>query len=174
MAKIENEAAYQAALRRVEQLEKLVDDDNPMMDDNAMELDMLIDMIEEYEDIHYPIGQKKAIRKKLIEKLKEKHCFWSYDVDSITDVPDGMLVELVMIYLDLADIDLLFQLFPKKEVKRMWLENVVAQGERYHVLNRAFAWYYFGIKCPDRYVKAMETRLLKKRLNLGAHGKNRV
>ena len=70
------------------------------------------------------------IRKELISKLKEKHCFWSYDVDSITDVP-----------------------------------NVVAQGERYHVLNRAFAWYYFGIKRPDRYVKAMETRQFKKRIN---------
>ena len=105
------------------------------------------------------------IRKELISKLKEKHCFWSYDVDSITDVPDGMLVELVMIYLDLDEINLLFQLFPKKEVKRMWLENVVAQGERYHVLNRAFAWYYFGIKRTDRYVKAMETRQFKKRIN---------
>ena len=58
MTKIKNEAAYQAALRRVEQLEELVNDDNSVMDDNAMELDMLVDMIEEYEDIHYPIGKK--------------------------------------------------------------------------------------------------------------------
>lgn len=56
---IKSEAAYQAALRRVEQLEELVDDDNPVMDDNAMELDMLIDMIEEYEDVHYPIGKPR-------------------------------------------------------------------------------------------------------------------
>lgn len=105
------------------------------------------------------------IRKELISKLKEKHCFWSYDVDSITDVPDDMLVELVMIYLDLDDINLLFQLFSKKEVKRMWLENVVIQGERYYAINRAFAWYYFGIKRPGRYVKAMATKLLNKRIN---------
>ena len=57
MAKIKNEAAYQAALRRVEQLEELVNDDNPVMDDNAMELDVLVDLIEEYEDAHYPIGK---------------------------------------------------------------------------------------------------------------------
>jgi len=57
MAKIKNEAEYLAALKRVEQLEELVDDDDPMMDDNAMELDVLVDLIEEYEDVHYPIGK---------------------------------------------------------------------------------------------------------------------
>jgi HTH-type transcriptional regulator/antitoxin HigA len=61
MAQIKNEAAYQAALRRVEQLEELVDDENAVMDDNAMELDMLVDMIEEYEDIHYPIGKPSLV-----------------------------------------------------------------------------------------------------------------
>lgn len=56
---IKSEAAYQAALRRVEQLEELVDDDNPVMDDNAMELEVLVDLIEEYEDAHYPIGKPR-------------------------------------------------------------------------------------------------------------------
>jgi HTH-type transcriptional regulator/antitoxin HigA len=31
------------------------------MDDNALELDMLIDMIEEYEDIYYPIGKPSLV-----------------------------------------------------------------------------------------------------------------
>lgn len=44
MAQIKNEAAYHAALKRVEQLEEIVDDENPTMDDNAHELDMLIDL----------------------------------------------------------------------------------------------------------------------------------
>lgn len=60
-AQIKNEAAYRAALKRVEQLEELVDDDSPIMDENALELDMLIDMIEEYEDIHYPIGKPSLV-----------------------------------------------------------------------------------------------------------------
>ena len=62
MAKIKNEAAYREALKRVEQLEELVDDDASMMDDNALELDMLVDMIEEYEEVHYPIYNMKARR----------------------------------------------------------------------------------------------------------------
>ena len=58
---IKSEAAYRAALKRVEQLEDLVDDESSIMDENALELDMLIDMIEEYEDIHYPIGKPSLV-----------------------------------------------------------------------------------------------------------------
>ena len=66
--------------------------------------------------------------------------------------------------LDIEEINILFQIFPFKRVKKLWLENVVAQGERYYVLNYFFAWYYFHVKNPRSYVKAMSTRLLNKRL----------
>ena len=100
----------------------------------------------------------------LIEKLKQEHCLWSYKIDSIQDVPDDILIELVMLYLDIEEINLLFQLFDYKKVKQAWLENVVAQGERYYNLNYFFAWYYFHAKKPRSYVKAMATRQLNKRL----------
>ena len=61
MAQIKSEAAYKAALKRVEELEELVDDNSSALDNNALELDMLIDMIEEYEDIHYPIGKPSLV-----------------------------------------------------------------------------------------------------------------
>ena len=104
------------------------------------------------------------IRLFLIEKLKQEHCLWSYEIDSIQDVPDDILIELVMLYLDIEEINLLFQLFDYKKVKQAWLENVVAQGERYYNLNYFFAWYYFHAKQPRSYVKAMATRQLNKRL----------
>lgn len=100
----------------------------------------------------------------LIQKLKQEHCLWSYENDSIQDIPDDVLVELVMLYLDIDEINLLFRLFDYKKVKRAWIENVVAQGERYYNLNYFFAWYYFHAKQPRRYVKSMATRQLKKRL----------
>ena len=105
------------------------------------------------------------IRPHLMEKLKQEHCLWSYDNNSIQDIPDDVLVELVMLYLDINDIDLLFRLFDYKTVKRAWIDNVVAQGERYYTLNYFFAWYYFHAKQPRRYVKAMATRRLNKRLS---------
>ena len=61
MAQIKNEAAYRAALKRIDELLLLVDDETPTDDMNYLELDMLSDMVEEYEDIHYPIGKPTLI-----------------------------------------------------------------------------------------------------------------
>lgn len=110
------------------------------------------------------MNQVLDIKHILIEKLKQQHCLWSYENDSVQDIPDDVLVELVMLYLDIEEIDMLFQLLGYKAVKRAWIENVVAQGERYYNLNYFFAWYYFHVKQPRRYVKAMATRQLNKRL----------
>lgn len=107
----------------------------------------------------------KNVKSYLIEQLKQQHFLWSYDCDSIHDMPDEMLIELVMLYLDLDEINMLFQLFPYKKVKQAWIENVVAQGERYYTLNYFFAWYYFHAKRPRSYVKAMATRQLNRRLS---------
>ena len=104
------------------------------------------------------------IRPYLIGKLKSSHCFWSYEEDSISDVPDGILVELCMLHLDLDDINLLFQIFSYKKMKSLWLNNVVAQGEKYYNLNFFFAWYYFNAKQPRKYVKEMFTTVLHKRV----------
>lgn len=110
------------------------------------------------------LSDKQKLKKELIRRLKKTNAFWSYRQDSIKDVPDHILVELVMLHLDLDDIDKLFQLYPYQLVKKLWIENVVAQGEMYYVLNKFFAWYYFKMKKPGAYVKAMATRELNKRI----------
>ena len=61
MAQIKSEAAYRAAMRRIEELLPLVNDSTPVDDPNYLELDMLSDMVEEYEEIHYPIGKPTLI-----------------------------------------------------------------------------------------------------------------
>ena len=35
-----------------------------------------------------------AIKQELLAKLKQEHCFWSYNEDSIKDIPDDMLIDL--------------------------------------------------------------------------------
>lgn len=107
--------------------------------------------------------QKMDIRQHLINQLKAEHALWSYQPSSVQEIPDDLLVEWVMLYLDIDDINLLFQLLPFRCIKRAWLENVVSQGDRYYQLNVFFAWYYFNVKDPRRYVKAMATRALNKR-----------
>jgi HTH-type transcriptional regulator/antitoxin HigA len=55
MAKIQNETVYQAAMERIEELLPLVNDDTVVTDKNLIELDLLSELVEEYEDEHYPI-----------------------------------------------------------------------------------------------------------------------
>lgn len=107
--------------------------------------------------------QNQELKLYLIKRLKQANAFWSYNVESIKDVPDNLLVELVMLHLDLDDIDKLFELYSFKKVKNAWIRNLVAQGERYYILNRFLAWYYFHVKRPGPYVKAMATRELNKK-----------
>lgn len=108
--------------------------------------------------------QNDEIRAYLIDKLKNEYAFWSYNVSSIQEISDSLLVELVMLYLDVDEIDLLFKFLPYKRIKKAWLESLVAQGEMYYQMNVFFSWYYFHVKDPKRYVKSMATRYLNKRL----------
>ena len=71
MTQIKSEAAYRAALKRIDELLPLTGDDVPDDDPNMLELDMLSDMVEEYEDIHYPIGRAEladVIRLRMYER----------------------------------------------------------------------------------------------------------
>ena len=56
MAQLKNEAAYRVALQRIDELLPLVNDSTPTDDKNYIELDMISDLVEEYEMEHYPIA----------------------------------------------------------------------------------------------------------------------
>lgn len=94
----------------------------------------------------------------ILQKLRAENCFWSYSEDSIKNIPNDILIEKTLVYLDLPEIDALFRIFPFKQIKKVWLEQMVPQGEYLFTLNRFLAWYYFRIKRPDQYLKAMTTR----------------
>lgn len=55
MAKIKNESEYNAAVKRIEELAPLFDDNSPLSDPNLIEYKLLSDLVEEYEEEHYPI-----------------------------------------------------------------------------------------------------------------------
>ena len=104
----------------------------------------------------------KDVRKELFRKLKKENCFWSYDVSKMKSSSDEALIEHVLMYLDIADIDKLFDLFGYRKVKRVWLDRVAPQGEMFRQFNILYAWYYFGAKRPEAYVKSIETRYLNR------------
>ena len=61
MAKIQDKNAYNAAMARIEELLPLVNDNTPKTDKNLVELDLLSELVSEYEDEHYPIKSPSLI-----------------------------------------------------------------------------------------------------------------
>ena len=55
MAKITKEQ-YELALARIEELLPMVDDNTPVNDPNYLELDLVSDLVADYEEEHYPIA----------------------------------------------------------------------------------------------------------------------
>ena len=55
MARIKDEKQYQIILKRVESLMEIVTEETRPTDPNYIELDLLADLVEEYEIEHYPI-----------------------------------------------------------------------------------------------------------------------
>ena len=100
----------------------------------------------------------KDVKRQLLSKLKKENCFWSYDVSKMKNISDESLIEYVLLYLDIEDINQLFSLYGFKKVKRVWLERVAPLGEMFRPFNILYAWYYFGAKRPEAYVKSIETR----------------
>jgi HTH-type transcriptional regulator/antitoxin HigA len=55
MTRIETEKQYEAAMKRINELLDLVDDDTPEDDIRCVELVLLSNLVADYEDEHYPI-----------------------------------------------------------------------------------------------------------------------
>jgi len=55
MATIKDKDKYDAIMLRIEELMEQVEEDAPTTDKRIMELDLLVELAEEYEDEHYPI-----------------------------------------------------------------------------------------------------------------------
>jgi HTH-type transcriptional regulator/antitoxin HigA len=62
---------YEFALARIEELLPLVGDDTPANDKAAIELDLISDIVWEYEEEHYPI-EKPTVSELIALSLQEK------------------------------------------------------------------------------------------------------
>ena len=60
MAAIKNKEQYDWAVNRVEQLLPLVNDNTPKNDPNSIELELPSNMVADYSDKHYAIGEPAA------------------------------------------------------------------------------------------------------------------
>jgi HTH-type transcriptional regulator/antitoxin HigA len=55
MTKIENEIQYKAFMERIEELLPLITDDITSTDKNLVELELLSNLVSDYDKAHYPI-----------------------------------------------------------------------------------------------------------------------
>lgn len=98
------------------------------------------------------------IKSHLFRELKNEKAFWSYSSPLESQMSDEDLIEKVIIHLEKNDIMLLFKMFPKSFIKKVWRERLVPQEPHYHTLNRYMAFIYFDIKNPDKYFKRYTLR----------------
>jgi hypothetical protein len=103
----------------------------------------------------------KKLRERLEKKLIEENAFWSYDKSSIVVIPDDVLIEKVLLHLDIEDVQALFLLFPKKEIKKVWQDVVLPRDPFYHNINKLYAYLLFDIKHPDRYIRYYKNKYIK-------------
>lgn len=66
MAAIENEEQYDWAVRRVEELLPLVNDDTPRNAPSSIELEHLSNMVADYSDKHFAIGEPETKKGSII------------------------------------------------------------------------------------------------------------
>lgn len=107
---------------------------------------------------------RAQVKRRLFNALKREGCFWSYDPKSVklSNMTDEFLISLVLEHLDLDYISLLFILYPSKKIKRIWLDQIVPQGDYLLEANLAIAVCFFHVKRPLAYIKRMTTRHLNK------------
>lgn len=61
MTEIENQAQYEWAVKRVEELLPLVDDNTPLNDPNSIELELLSNLVADYSEEHYALGEPTLV-----------------------------------------------------------------------------------------------------------------
>ncbi|KKB45727.1 helix-turn-helix domain-containing protein [Parabacteroides gordonii] len=58
---IENQAQYEWAVKRVEELLPLVDDNTTLNDPNSIELELLSNLVADYSEEHYALGEPTLV-----------------------------------------------------------------------------------------------------------------
>ena len=97
--------------------------------------------------------EKDILKIHLADKLILNRVFWSYANVKADDISDEILIEKVLVYLDIEDINSLFLIYPYKIIKEIWRKEILIQDPFYHSLNILLAFHYFHIKSPEKYIQ---------------------
>ena len=112
---------------------------------------------------------KQSIRDHICEQLTAKNAFWSYNVKSFDSIPDEELIEKCFTTLDIDDINLMFELYPRKQIQQVWRKRMAIQGEYMQRLNILIAMYYLDIKEPEKYLAKAEKQHINNLLKIASN-----
>ena len=108
------------------------------------------------------MDKQQEIKEELYHKLLNARAFWSYDMAGVASVSDEVLIEKTILCLGHDELQILFEVFPKKYIKKVWRERVAIAGDYYKNINYMMAHIYFDIKDPEKYMKRVSTIHVKK------------
>lgn len=95
------------------------------------------------------IPNKKRV---ILEKIKENGGLWSYK--SIPDsLPEDDIIEEGLRHLDFEDMPMIFEIWSKAHIKRIWRERLVSEGRRMNVLNTLLGILFFDVKNINKYLE---------------------
>ena len=100
-------------------------------------------------------GRNKRIedeKRVLWRQLEQAGCLWSY-AKNANSINDNLLIEKALLYLEFEDLHQLCELYPMKQIQRVWRERLVSQGDYYGIINWLLAAMFFDIKKPEKYLK---------------------
>lgn len=87
----------------------------------------------------------------ILAKIKAAGGLWSYrGIPEHLD--DDSVIEAALVHLDLEDVPMLFKVWSRSHIKRVWKQRLVSQGKRMNILNYILAVKIFGIRQPDNYL----------------------
>jgi len=88
----------------------------------------------------------------IVKKLKTQVFFWSYTIENPDAVPDEILIEEVLRYGDVEDIQWAFAFYGRSEVFKIWKKHLIPDDRIYrhnYYLSRVF----FDINEPHEFLK---------------------
>jgi len=113
------------------------------------------------------IIKKQKILRVLFEKAKNKNLFWSFSKDvKLEEVGDNLLIETILKYGDFEDIKLLFVIFNRKKLLKVWTNNLIGD-KRFEKTNYLLARIFFNIPW-DFVLKKSEENVRYKKFRVSA------
>ncbi|MFB6306646.1 MAG: hypothetical protein ABEH43_06610 [Flavobacteriales bacterium] len=93
-----------------------------------------------------------SAKQQLTDQLRSQGAFRSYADNSLSEIPDKILIEEALRMGDVPELILLFKLYSNEYIKQTWQEKLLPD-QRIYPHNYYLAKVFFNIKHPEHYIE---------------------